>query len=228
MNRKSKASSIREPAQSLAQFPFSVELPLVKKLAAGIAESAHFLPVRPSAAVVCHLLNVAFWASMQSEEGHLVRTSLAIFDPELHLLPGALRFQTPVSLSSRAIAKLSASFPYRPGAMGVTFSKGRVAVLWGIVVPKPEHVWTVEILGPGYIAVRDTFVRAVVRPDGSIAMFHELQPPVDEWCNLLFHNTNQTCLGQAIPFGQRLGFYGVVRLGTGNGWPSSRRYCDTC
>lgn len=212
MNRKSKAAPIREPAHSLAQFPFAVEHPLVKQLAAGIAESACWLPVGPSAAVVCHLLNVAFWASMQSEEGHLVRTSLAIFDPERHLPLGALRFQTPISLSSGAIAKLSTSFPYRPGAIGVKFSSERAAVLWGIVLPKPEHALTLEILGPGYIVLRDSYVRAVVQPDGSITILHELQHPVSEWCDLLFNNADQTCLGRPIPLGHRLGFYGLLHV----------------
>lgn len=194
-------------------FPLTPKLPLVKQVAARIAEEPFFSDHPPDVAQICSALNTAFWASMQSEEGRSVRASLILMKPGYLRSEETFRFSDPIHLSSHIIAKLSASFPFGRGAVGVTFSSAGRPLVWGFVLPKPEHGWVLEILGPGYIVIRNGLsIQAAVLPDGSLILFDELTHLEDDWCNLLFHHANHTSVGRPIPFERRAHFHGLLRV----------------
>jgi hypothetical protein len=118
-----------------------------------------------------------------------------------------------MELSSHSIAKLSASFPFRRGAIAVTFPHRGHPLIWGIILPKPEHGFLVEILGPGYIVIKNgLFIQATLLPNGSPILFNDLTRLEDEWCDLLFHSTSHTIIGQKIPLKNRYGFYGFLHI----------------
>jgi hypothetical protein len=188
-------------------FPLRPDMKLISEVTTRFNDDCDFDPP-PDAHQICRVLNTAFWASMQSEEGHPVRATLALMDSELGISGGIFNLSDPIALSSHAIAKLSASFPYRPGAVAVSFSQGP-PVIWGLVLPKPIHGWLVEILGPGYIVIRNApSVEAALLPDGSQIRFQGARLE-DEWCKLFFEHTHHTVLRE-IPFEYSAQFYGLL------------------
>ncbi len=192
----------------MKNFPFTSDMEFVAEVTASFCDDFDFEPA-PDAGEFCGVLNTAFWASMQSEEGHPVRASLALIDPDL--AAGVFRLSDPIALSSHAIAKLSASFPFRPGAIAVRFSPQGPPLIWGFLLPKPEYGCLIEILGPGYIVVRDEPGRLEVAllPDGSQIPFQGANLD-DMWCDLFFQRTRHTLVG-SIPSELSFQFYGFLR-----------------
>jgi hypothetical protein len=86
-------------------FPLTPDMELVAEVTSRFNDDCHFEPT-PPADKICGALNVAFWASLQSEEGHPVRASLALTEPHLGETRSAGIFQLsdPIALSSHAIA----------------------------------------------------------------------------------------------------------------------------
>jgi len=197
----------------MKHFPLKPRLPLVAQLRARLEQEPFFSDHPPSAGTICILLNLAFWASMQSEEGRPVRATLALINPDYSSTQDVFRLSHTIALSSHSIAKLSATFPFRSGAIAVTFPLRCHPLIWGIVLPKPEDEWLVEILGPGYIVIKNgPSIQATLLPDGSQILFDRLTRLEDDWCDLLFHHANHTAIGHEIPFEHRLGFYGFLQI----------------
>lgn len=194
----------------MKDFPFTSDRPEVAEITARFAKDCDFADAASGAEEICRLLNTAILASMQSEEGRSVRASLALMRPEDSLASGVFRFSDPVELSSHSIAKLSASFPFRRGAIGIIFPTQDHPLIWGFVLSKPDHGWLVEIMGPGYIVVRDEpYIQAVVLPDGRRIVFPEMTRLEDEWCDLLFWRTP---FRNQVPFELRFQFYDFLRV----------------
>ena len=196
----------------MKDFPLTSDSELVAEVTARFKQDSVTFDLAPDAGEICGVLNTAFWASMQSEEGHSVRASLALMNPE-YALGDIFRLSDPIGLSSHSITKLSASFPFRPGAIGVTFPPQGRPLIWGFVLPKREYGWLLDILGPGYIVVRNGwYVQAALLPDGSRILFNEGTQLEDGWDSLLFHSTYHTPVGHHIPFAFRSQFYGFLRV----------------
>lgn len=197
----------------MTEFPFTPKLPLVKQIAARLAEEVFVSDDPPSARTICGLLNMTFWASMQSEEGRAVRASLTMMDPKYPRPEDVVRLSRPINLSSHSVTKLSASFPFGRGAMGVAFSPAGQPTIWGVLLPKPVHAWSLEILGPGYVAIRNGLsIQAAVLPDGSLILFDEMTRLENDWTDSLFQHVNHTCLGRPIPFERRTHFHGLLQV----------------
>jgi Probable sensor domain DACNV len=196
----------------MKDFPLTSDSELVAEVTARVKQDSVAFDSAPDAGQICGVLNTAFWASMQSEEGRSVRASLVLMDPE-YALGDVFRLSDPIGLSSHTIAKLSASFPFRPGAIGITFPPQRHPLIWGFVLPKREYGWLVEMLGPGFIVVRREFyVEAALLPDGSRILFNERTDPQDAWHSLLSQQTHHTSVGRQIPFAFRAQFYGFLQI----------------
>jgi hypothetical protein len=127
-------------------FPFTSQTPLVREVTARLAEDSIFAQT-PGAGQVCGLINTMFWARMQSEEGRLVRASVALVSPDGPLSHDVFRLSNPIELTPHSIAKLSASFPFRRGAIAITFPPQDHPLIWGFILPKPQYGWQVEIWG---------------------------------------------------------------------------------
>ncbi|MCH9018997.1 MAG: hypothetical protein IIA73_01335 [Proteobacteria bacterium] len=198
----------------MKNFPLTPNMTFVSEITARFREDSLSDDQAPGAGNICSVCNTAFWASMQSEEGRSVQAALALMNPTLSPSRSSevLRLANPIELSSHSIAKLSASFPYRRGALAVTFPPRGRPLIWGIVLPKPEHEWLLEILAPGYIVIRNAFsIQAAVLPDGSRILFDERSRLEDEWCDLLFSYAKHTAIGRLIPFHLRFQFYGFLQ-----------------
>jgi hypothetical protein len=115
--------------------------------------AAHFAPHAgaPDAAAIEGLVDAAFWASLQREEGAAPEISLAFLPPERAVRP--LRLARPLPLSPRALARLAPAV-FRPGIhLGVWRDAGGL-VVWGTTRVVPSLGFVLEVIGPGLLVVK--------------------------------------------------------------------------
>jgi hypothetical protein len=97
------------------------------------------------------MIDAAFWASLQREEGYEPEISLTFLPPERAERP--LRFERPLPLGSRALARLAPAVE-RPGIHLGVFRQGTELVVWGTTRAVPSFCFVVEVLGPGLLVVK--------------------------------------------------------------------------
>ncbi len=108
-------------------------------------------PPLPDAEAIEALIDTAFWASLQREEGYAPEISLAFLPPERAVRP--LRLAAPLPLGSRALARLAPAVE-RPGIhLGVWRDGGELRV-WGTTRSIPSFCFVVEVRGPGVLVVK--------------------------------------------------------------------------
>ena len=106
---------------------------------------------RPDAAVIESMVDAAFWASLQREEGYAPEISLVFLPPDDAVHP--LRLAAPLRLGPRALSRLAPAVE-RPGIhLGVWRDEGGLAV-WGTTREVPRFCFVVEVLGPGLLVVK--------------------------------------------------------------------------
>ena len=97
------------------------------------------------------MVDAAFWASLQREEGYPPEISLAFLPPERALRP--LMFAEALPLGPRALARLAPAVQ-RPGIhLGVWREHGEL-VVWGTTRAVPSFCFVLEVLGPGLMVVK--------------------------------------------------------------------------
>jgi hypothetical protein len=105
----------------------------------------------PDARAIEALIDAAFWASLQREEGYAPEISLAFLPPERAARP--LMFAAPLPLGPRALARLAPAVE-RPGIhLGVWRERGEL-VVWGTTRAIPSFCLVLEVLGPGLMVVK--------------------------------------------------------------------------
>jgi sensor domain DACNV-containing protein len=105
----------------------------------------------PDARAIEALIDAAFWASLQREEGYAPEISLAFLPPERAARP--LMFGAPLALGPRALARLAPAVE-RPGIhLGVWRERGEL-VVWGTTRAIPSFCLVIEVLGPGLMVVK--------------------------------------------------------------------------
>jgi len=105
----------------------------------------------PDANTIEALVDAAFWASLQREEGYAPGISLAFMPPERSLRP--MLFQQALSLGPRALARLAPAV-VRPGIhLGVWQLGGELRV-WGTTRDVPTVCMVLEVVGPGHLVVK--------------------------------------------------------------------------
>lgn len=118
------------------------------------AAAEHAVPacaVPPDVRAIEALVDAAFWASLQREEGYTPEISLAFLPPGRAVQPLVLKDSLP--LSPRALARLSPAV-HRPGIhLGVWRNEGDL-VVWGTTRAIPSYCFVVEVLGPGLLVVK--------------------------------------------------------------------------
>jgi hypothetical protein len=118
------------------------------------AAAEHAVPacaVPPDARAIEALVDAAFWASLQREEGYTPEISLAFLPPGRALQPLLLR--SPLPLGPRALARLSPAVE-RPGIHLGVWRDGDELVVWGTLRAIPSFCFVVEVLGPGLLVVK--------------------------------------------------------------------------
>jgi hypothetical protein len=97
------------------------------------------------------LIDAAFWASLQREEGYAPEISLALLPPERAVRP--LRFASPLPLGPRALARLAPAVE-RPGIHLGVWRDGDALLVWGTTRAIPIFCFVVEVLAPGLLVVK--------------------------------------------------------------------------
>lgn len=216
----------------MRQFPFTSRTKLIQRLTAELRDDVHAGAEPLSANAVASIMNCALWASTLAEEGERVRAVLTLGPPEKHLTESTVAFRDSLPLSPQSLAELSVSFPFGRGSLGVWPVRGQPTI-WGFcldLVPtrwparsvrklsKTERLcqpgcaarWTIEILAPGFVVVRDeSGVRVLVQPNGDLREFQALQPRPEMWVDFLMLRPP---LDSMIDLSRRPQFLGLLRV----------------
>lgn len=130
--------------------------PTVVEQLAGHAASARARSVSrlgtcPDAATVEAVVDAAFWASLQREEGRSPKISLAYVSPDVAGAP--MRFASGIPLNARDLARLAPAVE-RPGIhLGVWPDDGVLRV-WGTTRAVPTITLVLEVVHPGLLVVK--------------------------------------------------------------------------
>ena len=97
------------------------------------------------------LIDGAFWASLQREEGLAPRISLAFIPPEL--TGHAMCFQHPLAMNPRGLAKLAPAVE-RPGIHLGVWPDGDGLRVWGTTRSVPNQTFVLEVVEPGLVVLK--------------------------------------------------------------------------
>jgi hypothetical protein len=102
-----------------------------------------------SPAAICELVEVAYWASLQTEETRPVRGTLRLVDPERVNTPICLL--DPIRLSLTSVIEMLAASGGRD--VGVHLSDGEAVTIWGFVDVRSALEASVRIVSPGTVVI---------------------------------------------------------------------------
>ncbi|MBW3572380.1 MAG: hypothetical protein KY467_14860 [Gemmatimonadetes bacterium] len=112
--------------------------------------SSDFAP-EPDAERIERLIDAAFWASLQREEGHAPMISLAFVPPEA--TSQTMVFARSLPLGPRTLSKLAPAVE-RPGIhLGVWPDAGALRV-WGTARSVPGLTFVIEVVEPGLVVLK--------------------------------------------------------------------------
>src|SRR5215467_1195266 len=97
------------------------------------------------------LIDAGFWTSLRREEGYVPIVSLALVGPDQ--APDALRFATPLPLSTRALARVAPAVE-RPGIHLAVSRQGEDLVVWGATRFLPQFCLVLEVAAPGLLVIK--------------------------------------------------------------------------
>jgi hypothetical protein len=97
------------------------------------------------------LIDGAFWASLQREEGHAPRISLAFIPPEAS--GHAMCFQRPLAMTPGGLAKLAPAVE-RPGIHLGVWPDGDGLRVWGTTRSVPNQTFVLEVVEPGLVVLK--------------------------------------------------------------------------
>lgn len=132
-------------------FAARLEEHFVRHAAPGLRPGSPAVTPLPDAGAIEAMIDAAFWASLQREEGYPPEISLAFLPPEPGVRP--LRLAAAPPLSPRALARLAPAVE-RPGIhLGVWRERGEL-VVWGTTRAIPSFCFVLEVLTPGLMVVK--------------------------------------------------------------------------
>jgi hypothetical protein len=109
------------------------------------------LAPQPDAQAIEAIIDAAFWASLQREEGYSPKISLAFLPPEQ--ASKAMRFTQLLPLIPSALARLAPAVE-RPGIhLGVWPNAGALCV-WGTTLTIPKFCFVLEVIEPGLLVIK--------------------------------------------------------------------------
>jgi hypothetical protein len=97
------------------------------------------------------LIDGAFWASLQREEGHAPQISLAFIPPDV--TGHAMRFQQPLAMTPGGLAKLAPAVE-RPGIHLGVWPDGDDLRVWGTTRSVPNQTFVLEVVEPGLVVLK--------------------------------------------------------------------------
>jgi hypothetical protein len=99
------------------------------------------------------MLDAAFWASLQREEGYIPKISLAWVSPAE--AGAALRFERPLSLAAQTLTRLAPAVERPEIHLGISHVAGGLKI-WGATRELPAFCLVLEVAAPGLIVVKHT------------------------------------------------------------------------
>ena len=117
------------------------------------AEAAGVRDFAPQADVetIQALIDAAFWASLQREEGRSPRISLAYLPPEA--TGHAMVFARPLALNAHGLSKLAPAVE-RPGIHLGVWPDGGALRVWGTGRSVPTNTLVLEVMAPGLVVLK--------------------------------------------------------------------------
>jgi hypothetical protein len=118
--------------------------------AAAHVGDVQFAP-QPDVQTIEALIDAAFWASLQREEGRSPRISLAYLPPEAS--GHAMAFARPLPLNARDLSKLAPAVE-RPGIHLGVWPHGGALRVWGTGRSVPTNTLVLEVMEPGLVVLK--------------------------------------------------------------------------
>lgn len=109
------------------------------------------LASQPSVETIESLIDIAFWISLQKEEGYNPKISFALMEP--HQTNDALVFGERIRLTSKNIVKISPAVFQAGVHLGVWLEDNSLYV-WGVAHTLPSACFVVQVLEPGLLVVK--------------------------------------------------------------------------
>jgi len=150
MRMKTETKKKTQPGYPAAR----IVAPTVARHLAGHAEAARArgdgrVAPQPDVDTIEAIVDGAFWASLQREEGRAPRISLAYIDPDGE----SMVFERALALNARELARLAPAVE-RPGIhLGVWPDGGRLRV-WGTTRRVPTATLVLEVVEPGLLVLK--------------------------------------------------------------------------
>jgi len=106
---------------------------------------------QPDIAQIETLIDGAFWASLQREEGHAPKISLAFIPPDV--TQHAMRFERWLPLTPHGLSKLAPAVE-RPGIHLGVWPDGDGLRVWGTTRSVPNLTFVLEVVEPGLVVLK--------------------------------------------------------------------------
>lgn len=106
---------------------------------------------QPGVGQIEALIDASFWASLQREEGHSPKISLAFVPPEA--AGHAMRFERALPLAPHVLSKLAPAVE-RPGIHLGVWPDGDALRVWGTARSVPNLTFVVEVVVPGLLVLK--------------------------------------------------------------------------
>lgn len=106
----------------------------------------------PDVLTIETVIDAAFWASLQREEGYAPKISLAYLAPEQAGQP--ITFEESLPLDSHALIKLSPAVERPSIYLGVWRDASNQLSVWGATSTVPQNCFVLEVVEPGLLVVK--------------------------------------------------------------------------
>ncbi len=137
--------------QAASKVAGSIAAHFVKHLIAAQENQEEDLAIVPEPRLIEKMIDIAFWASLQREEGHAPRISLAFLMPSQAGKP--LLFQKRLPLNSKVLSKLAPGVE-RPGVHVGVWCEGDELYIWGTTTKLPKYCFVLDVSEPGLLVVK--------------------------------------------------------------------------
>ncbi len=137
--------------QAASKVAGNIAVHFLKHIAAAAENSEEELATPPGTRAVEVMIDVAFWASLQREEGVPPRISLAFLHPDQAGKP--LLFSQRLPLTSKILSKLAPGVERAGVHVGVWYDEYEMYI-WGTTTKLPNYCFVLDVSEPGLLVIK--------------------------------------------------------------------------
>ncbi|MDQ4122461.1 MAG: hypothetical protein M3209_13565 [Acidobacteriota bacterium] len=141
-------TSVYQAARSVSQ---TLEQYFQHHLTDAVSQGEKDLASAPDVEAIETIIEAAFWASLQRQEGYFPKISLAFVPPQQ--AGQALIFENALSLSRMSLSQLAPAVE-RPGIHLGVWRNGNRFEVWGTTRTVPKFCFVLEVIEPGFLMVK--------------------------------------------------------------------------